>query len=153
MLLKPGYDVLIDDLAHMHGKTQHGPRKLSINNMLEAEKLLVNSRHSLCLDPSPRVSTVLGAMHYNAHKYDDCPPKRRPESPRIVVQCAPWASNGPNHLGLSAELRALHTPLAATVWIDRPPLPTQLFEMRTVRYRARHQVWLDVLQHHPVRAV
>ena len=105
VLLKPGYDVLIDDLAHMHGKTQHGPRKLSINNMLEAEKLLVNSRHSLCLDPSPRVSTVLGAMHYNAHKYDDCPPKRRPESPRIVVQCAPWASNGPNHLGLCVPFR------------------------------------------------
>lgn len=70
VLLKPDYDVLIDDLAHMHGKTANGPRKLSINNMLEAEKLLVNSRHSLCLDPSPRVATVLGALHYNAHKFD-----------------------------------------------------------------------------------
>ena len=71
MLLKPDYDVLVDDLAHMHGKTPHGSRKLSINNMLEAEKLLVNARHGLCLDPSPRVATVLGALHYNAHKYDE----------------------------------------------------------------------------------
>ena len=32
----------------------------------------------------------------------DCNPTRWPESPRIVMRCAPRASNGPNHLGLSA---------------------------------------------------
>ena len=34
----------------------------------------------------------------------DYPPKTWPQSPRIVVQCAPRASNGPNHLGLSQNL-------------------------------------------------
>ena len=29
----------------------------------------------------------------------DCSPTRWPESPRIVLRCAPRASNGPNHLG------------------------------------------------------
>ena len=32
----------------------------------------------------------------------DYPPTRWPRSPRFVVQCAPRASNGPNHLGLCA---------------------------------------------------
>ena len=30
----------------------------------------------------------------------DCNPTRWPESPRIVMRCAPRASNGPNHLGI-----------------------------------------------------
>ena len=32
----------------------------------------------------------------------DYNPTRWPQSPPIVMRCAPWASNGPNHLGLCA---------------------------------------------------
>ena len=39
----------------------------------------------------------------------DCPPKRWAGSPRITVQCAPRASNGPNHLGLCALQAAMQT--------------------------------------------
>ena len=34
----------------------------------------------------------------------DYPPKRWPQSPRIAVQCASWAANGPDHLGFCAGL-------------------------------------------------
>ena len=37
----------------------------------------------------------------------DYNPTRWPQSPRIVMRCAPRASNGPNHLGLCAlQVRA-----------------------------------------------
>ena len=36
----------------------------------------------------------------------DYPPPRWPGSPRIVMRCAPRASNGPDHLGLRAPSRS-----------------------------------------------
>ena len=42
-----------------------------------------------------RDSLAFGAGPHNM----DYSPTRWPESPRIVMQCAPRASNGPNHLG------------------------------------------------------
>ena len=45
---------------------------------------------------NPECSCKLTRAPHNA----DCPPTEWPGSPRIAVQRAPWASNGPNHLGL-----------------------------------------------------
>ena len=39
----------------------------------------------------------------------DCAPTRWPVSPRTVVQRVPWASNGPDHLGLVAISQSMHT--------------------------------------------
>ena len=45
------------------------------------------------------VTKVLGAGTPTNMDYD---PTRWPQSPRIVMRCAPRASNGPDHLGLCA---------------------------------------------------
>ena len=76
VLLRPCEDVVIDDLVRMRGRVataqapHHQMRLLSMPNLIEAERCLVNGTSSLCLDPSPRVAAAAAAMHYNAHKYD-----------------------------------------------------------------------------------
>ena len=51
-----------------------------------------------------QLQTQLNAQVRAPHSMD-CTPARWPESPRIVVQCDLWASNGPNHL-LNAQAQA-----------------------------------------------
>ena len=49
-----------------------------------------------------------GASQHGMHNMD-YPPTRRPESPRFCGALrAPWAANGPDHLGLCAPVRSLH---------------------------------------------
>ena len=46
----------------------------------------------------------------------DYPPTRWSQSPRIVVQCAPQASNGPTHLGLHAPSQLTKSKVV-TIWL------------------------------------
>ena len=64
---------------------QNGPNYLGLRALLGAEGRAGRGRTG-------------GARSHNM----DYPLTRWPESPRIAVQCAPRASNGPNHLGLCA---------------------------------------------------
>ena len=70
VLLQPCIDTIIDDLVRTRTRSVQA-RLLSIRDLIEAEKFLVNGSQSLCLDPSPRVAAAAGAMHYNAHKFDE----------------------------------------------------------------------------------
>ena len=53
------------------------------------------------------------------------PPTRLPESPRIVVQCAPRASNGPNHLGLCALQDRLNSKQKERVMLEKTKASNQ----------------------------
>ena len=66
----------------------------------------------LCVSQQRAPAAALRALaprrlghHLSSKK--DVDPTRWPQSPRIVMRCAPRASNGPNHLGLCAlQVRA-----------------------------------------------
>jgi hypothetical protein len=80
VLLQPAVDSILDDLVRTRTRS-HTSRLLSLRDTIEAEKFLVNGSHTLCLDPSPRVATVAGALHYNAHKLDPILEKLSPLLP------------------------------------------------------------------------
>ena len=78
VLLQPCADAVIDDLVRTRGRasasTASGSqqmRLLSMQNLVEAERYLVNGSASICLDPSPTVAAAAAALNFSAHKFDE----------------------------------------------------------------------------------
>jgi hypothetical protein len=77
VLLQPCADAVIDDLVRTRGRaaasaanSNQQMRLLSMTNLIEAERYLVNGSSSICLDPSPAVAAAAAAMHFSEHKFD-----------------------------------------------------------------------------------
>ena len=85
VLLQPCIDTIIDDLVRTRTRSAQA-RLLSIRDLIEAEKFLVNGSQSLCLDPSPKVAAAAGAMHYNAHKFDEVMEQLSPLLPQSYAE-------------------------------------------------------------------
>ena len=83
-------------------ESPYGNGVLVLDSVLRSAgpSVLGNKPEEIDMDATMKAIDLDGSEVRDPHDPMDCNPTRWPLSPRIVMRCAPRASNGPDHLGL-----------------------------------------------------
>ena len=100
-------------------ESPYGNGVLVLDSVLRSAgpSVLGNKPEEIDMDATMKAIDLDGSEVRDPHDPMDCNPTRWPLSPRIVMRCAPRASNGPDHLGR----RALQAAVKPTVTITTTP--------------------------------